>query len=93
MNPEMKFSEADMNEGFKMCVDTIIAKFSGNGVGRAPCAMYYGYNGKNSATKAVFDATNMAHKEIRSQLTKEVVIGIPSNTTNSFRVRSSSFLS
>ena len=30
MNPEMKFSEADMNEGFKMCVDTIIAKFSGN---------------------------------------------------------------
>ena len=30
MNPEMKFSEADMNEGFKKCVDTIMAKFSGN---------------------------------------------------------------
>ena len=53
-----------------------IAKFSGNGIGRAPCAMYYGYNGKNSSTKAVYDATNMAHKEIRRQLTKEVVIGI-----------------
>lgn len=53
-----------------------IAKFSGQGNGRAPCAMYYGYSGKNSATKAVYDATNMAHKEIRKQLTKEVVIGI-----------------
>lgn len=30
MNPEMKFSEAEMNEGFKKCVDTIMAKFSGN---------------------------------------------------------------
>jgi hypothetical protein len=30
MNPEMNFSEAEMNEGFKKCVDTIMAKFSGN---------------------------------------------------------------
>ena len=30
MNPELKFSEAEMNEGFKKCVDTIMAKFSGN---------------------------------------------------------------
>jgi thiol-disulfide isomerase/thioredoxin len=30
MNPEMNFSETEMNEGFKKCVDTIMAKFSGN---------------------------------------------------------------
>jgi thiol-disulfide isomerase/thioredoxin len=30
MNPEMNFSEAEMNEGFKKSVDTIMAKFSGN---------------------------------------------------------------
>lgn len=30
MNPEMKFSEAEMNEGFKKSVDTIMTKFSGN---------------------------------------------------------------
>jgi thiol-disulfide isomerase/thioredoxin len=30
MNPEMKFSEEEMNEGFIKSVDTIMAKFSGN---------------------------------------------------------------
>jgi thiol-disulfide isomerase/thioredoxin len=30
MNPEMKFNEAEMNEGFKKSVDTIMTKFSGN---------------------------------------------------------------
>jgi thiol-disulfide isomerase/thioredoxin len=32
MNPEMKFSEENMNLGFKNCVDTIMSKFSGNEV-------------------------------------------------------------
>ena len=30
LNPEMKFSEPDMNEGFKKCIDTIMSKFGGN---------------------------------------------------------------
>lgn len=30
MNPEMKFSEEEVNEGFKKSVDTIMTKFSGN---------------------------------------------------------------
>lgn len=30
MNPEMQFSEDEMNAGFKKSVDTIMAKFSGN---------------------------------------------------------------
>ena len=30
MNPEMKFSELEMVNGFKKCVDTIMIKFSGN---------------------------------------------------------------
>jgi thiol-disulfide isomerase/thioredoxin len=30
MNPEMNFSEEEMNEGFKKSVDTIMVKFSGN---------------------------------------------------------------
>lgn len=30
MNPEMKFSEEEMNQGLKKCVNTIMQKFSGN---------------------------------------------------------------
>jgi thiol-disulfide isomerase/thioredoxin len=34
MNPEMEFSEAEMNRGFKNSVDTIVARFSGNEITR-----------------------------------------------------------
>ena len=30
MNPEVEFSENEMNEGFEKCVDTIVNRFSGN---------------------------------------------------------------
>jgi hypothetical protein len=50
-----------------------IAKFTGKGKSKVPIAMYYGYSMINGGTKAYIDAMINAHKEIQSQLTKEIV--------------------
>lgn len=55
-----------------------IAKFSGTGSGKATSALYYGYSTINAATKASYDAMNLANKNIRLQLTPSVVENINS---------------
>ena len=55
-----------------------IAKFSGTGSGKATSALYYGYSTINAATKASYDALNLANKNIRLQLTPSVVENINS---------------
>jgi hypothetical protein len=64
-----------------------IAKFSGNGFSSVKCALYYGYNSKNSYIKATYDAANNAHKEIRKQLTNEVVQKINDQLKNSGTIK------
>ena len=64
-----------------------IAKFSSDGIGRAKCAMYYGYTEKNSVIAASYDAANMAHKEIRKQLTNEIVVEINKKLTEAGTIK------
>jgi hypothetical protein len=53
-----------------------IAIFSSQSKANVPCAFYYGYGIVNAPYKSVIDANRIAHKEIRKQLTPEVVIEI-----------------
>jgi hypothetical protein len=53
-----------------------IAVFSSRGSAGVPCGLYYGYGPGNSSFKSIVDATKMANKGIRNQLTPEVVAEI-----------------
>ena len=53
-----------------------IAVFTSTGKAGVPCGFYYGYGLVNSQFKSIVDATKMANKGIRNQLTPEVVLEI-----------------
>jgi len=67
MNPEMQFSEAEMNEGFKNSVDTIMQKFGGNEQTRTFALKYMQLGFKEIANEKVLQYIDEKYREVAEQ--------------------------
>ncbi len=67
MNPEMQFSEAEMNEGFKHSVDTIMQKFGGNEQTRTFALKYMQLGFKEIANEKVLQYIDEKYREVAEQ--------------------------
>jgi thiol-disulfide isomerase/thioredoxin len=71
MNPEMEFSEAEMNEGFKNSVDTIMQKFGGNEQTRTFALKYMQLGFKEIANEKVLQYIDEKYRELVEQCTDD----------------------
>ena len=71
MNPEMNFTEEEMNEGFKKSVDTIINKFSGNDATKKFALQYLQLGFKELGNEKVLQYIDEKYQELAAQCQEE----------------------
>ena len=71
MNPEMHFSEDEMNEGFKKSVDTIMQKFSANEETKKFALQYLQLGFKELGNEKVLQHIDEKYKELAAQCQNE----------------------
>lgn len=71
MNPEMKFTEEEMNAGFKKSVDTIMNKFSGNDATKKFALQYLQLGFKELGNEKVLQYIDEKYQELAAQCQDE----------------------
>lgn len=72
MNPEMNFTEEEMNAGFKKSVDTIMQKFSANEATKKFALQYLQLGFKELGNEAVLQYIDEKYQELAAQCQDEI---------------------